>query len=156
MLVVTLLATACAGSPVDASTTVSSVPVLDMSTAAVAQLQARAMERACERFGCPSEPLCMSEGTSPELKAALEAVLPQGVLIVDEVPGPGLTTTAPGLPCFAGLHLNRTMKTLSDSVVGFDVWHGLRAYTYWFEWQDSAWVDVNPEDVGVTDTWVMT
>lgn len=156
VLVVALLAAACYGPSVDASTTTPSAPTLDMSTATVARLQARAMKRACERFGCPARPLCVQEGASPELVAALEDLFPQGVLIVDEVPGPGLTTTAPGLPCFADLQLNRTVKSLSDSVAGFDVWYGMRAYTYWFEWQGSSWVDVNPEDVGVPDTWVMT
>jgi hypothetical protein len=156
LLVVALLAAACDGSSVNASTTTTSAPALDMSPAIVARLQARAMERACERFGCPPQPLCMPEGTSPDLVAALEALFPHGVVTVDDVYGPSLTTTAPGFPCWADLYLIRTIKSLSDAVVGFDVWNGSRAYTYWFEWQGSSWVDVNPEDVGVTDTVVMT
>ncbi len=156
VLVAALLTAACEGSSVDASTTTTSAPKLDMSTATVARLQARAMGRACERFGCPARPLCVPEGASPELVAALEVLFPYGVVIIDDVYGPGLTTTAPGFPCWADLHLNRTIKSLSDSVVGFDIWYGMRAYTYWFERQGSSWVDVNPEDVGVPDTWVMT
>ncbi|MCU0281309.1 MAG: hypothetical protein MUE66_05685 [Acidimicrobiia bacterium] len=122
-------------------------------------LRARALRRACDRFsgseGCPPLPLCVDEDADPEYVAALEEVFPAGVLLVADVPGPGLTTTAPGLDCQV-LVVESEIRYLSDAVVGFNVWVGTRSHTYWFRKQDEGWVDVSPEDVGVTDTTVIT
>jgi hypothetical protein len=122
-------------------------------------LRARALRRACDRFsgseGCPPLPLCVDEDADPEYVAALEVVFPAGVLLVADVPGPGLTTTAPGLDCQV-LTLESEIRYLSDAAVGFNVWVGTTAHTYWFRKQDEGWVDVSPEDVGVTDTTVIT
>lgn len=122
-------------------------------------LRARALRRACDRFsggeGCPPLPLCVDEDADPEYVAALEEAFLAGVLLVESVPGPGLTTTAPGLDCQI-LTLESEIRYLSDAVVGFNVWDGTTAHTYWFRRQDDGWVDVSPEDVGVTDTTTIT
>jgi len=122
-------------------------------------LRARALRRACDRFsgseGCPPLPLCVDEDADPESVAALGEVFPAGVRVVADVPGPGLTTTAPGLDCQI-LFVESEIRYLSDAVVGFNVWYGTTAHTYWFRRQDDGWVDVSPEDVGVTDTTVIT
>ena len=134
-------------------------PLTDALGEAELSLRARALRRACDRFsggeGCPSLPLCVDEDADPELVAALEEVFPAGVLLVESVPGPGLATTALGLGCQV-LTLESEIRDLSDAVVGFNVWVGTTAHTYWFRKQDEGWVDVSPQDVGVTDTTVIT
>jgi hypothetical protein len=118
-------------------------------------LMARALQRACDDWpggeGCPPLPLCLAEPADPGLVAALEEVFPTGVMLVESVPDPGLTSIVPRPDCLV-MQVDYGVRFLSESVVGYNVWVLNTPHTYWFQRQDSVWVDVSAEEVGVTDT----
>lgn len=118
-------------------------------------LMARALARACVNWpggeGCPPLPLCLVEPVEAELQAAVDEVFSTGVMLVDSVPDSGLTGGVPGAECLV-MYLDYAVWYRSDTVVGWRVWIGDTAHTYWFQRQDSDWVDVSPEEAGVTDT----
>jgi len=118
-------------------------------------LMARALARACVNWpggdGCPLLPLCLVEPVESELQAAVEEVFPTGVMPVDSVPDSALIGGVPGSECLV-MYLDYAVWYRSESVVGWRVWIGDTAHTYWFQRQDSGWVEVSPEEAGVTDT----
>lgn len=118
-------------------------------------LMARALARACANWpqsdGCPPLPLCLVEPVEPELLAAVEEVFPTGVMLVDSVPDAALIGGAPGAECLV-MYLDYEVWYRSDTVVGWRVWIGDTAHTYWYQRQGSVWVDVAPEEIGLTDT----
>ena len=118
-------------------------------------LMARVLERACGNWpggeGCPPLPLCLVEPVEPELLAAVEDEFPTGVMLVDSVPDSALIGGVPGSECLV-MYLDYGVQYRSESVVGFNVWIGGTAHTYWFQRRDSDWVDVSPEEIGLTDT----
>jgi hypothetical protein len=118
-------------------------------------LMARALARACGNWpggdGCPLLPLCLVEPVESELLAAVEEGFPTGVMLVDSLPHSALIGGAPGAECLV-MYLDYGVQYQSESVVGWRVWIGNTAHTYWFQWEDSVWVDVSPEQAGITDT----
>ena len=117
-------------------------------------LMARALARACDDWpggeGCPQLPVCLVEPVESELLAAVEEVFPTGVMLVESLPGTGLTGGAPGAECLV-MQVDYEVYYRSETVVGFNVWIGDTAHIYWFRWEDAVWVDVSPEEVGITD-----
>ncbi len=149
-VMLSVVATACSGTSAPTTATGLAVDV-------EAMLEARAMKRACSN--CVPEPVCVWESYPPELVAALKRVFPAGVMLVGFEHAIGVTSTVPEPNCLVlplGVGSQPALKRLSDTVVGVDVWRGTQASTYWFRWDGSDWVKVTPEEVGVTDTTVVT
>jgi hypothetical protein len=132
----------CSGD--DAATTTTTVLVL--SDSMEAQLRVRAMRRVCP--SCSVEkPICVYAGDSPDLVAAIEAAFPEGIMLLTDYMYPHLP-----VPECRFLGTFPELKELPGGILGVDAGGPEQWRTFWFRWDGSQWVDITPEEAGVTDT----
>jgi hypothetical protein len=111
-------------------------------------LQARAMVRACGARMCGGRPVSMPVSYPDELLAALAEY--EDFADIRQV-APDWESDPP-LPDGAIWMTVKDVRAFPevDGVVQVFVWAGLHGAPYLFQWQDDQWVDVEPEDLGVT------
>jgi hypothetical protein len=131
----------CSGD--DAATTTTTAPALTDSVDV--QLRVRAMRRACP--SCSEQPICVYAGDSPDLVAAIEAAFPEGTMLLTDYMYPHLP-----VPDCLFLGTFPRLKELPGGILGVDAGGPERWRTFWFRWDGSQWVDITPEEAGVTDT----
>lgn len=156
---------ACAGctssaSPDEAPTSesavvASTVPVIDVL--ASAELQARAVERACEEHSCDGRRLLLPVSTEDEVQSAISKRLPAAEFVSEDdllaVAGPVLNVPDDVVIVrVVGVKLTeRTdVRSIEVWIVGTPDSGVLQPYL--FRWNGNEWTDVRPEDVGVTTT----
>jgi len=123
----------------------STVPALTDDL--IVRLQIRAIQRECSATNaCSNEPICVMDDQSPEFAAAVQETFPKGLMRLY-----GWPLSNPDCVLFI---TDPTPERLNHSAVGIGIWHGYK-HTLWFEWDGHEWIDMTPEEVGVTDTtWV--
>jgi len=128
------------------STTETTAAVPPLSDHEVLELRARAPAQGVDQ----PEQICIHSGTDPALRAALEERFDEVILTTPNESGMGWDP-----PC-TKVGVGPAVFLRSD-VIGIEVWSGSTALmghgkTVLFRWDGTAWIDANPDEVGVTVT----